>query len=208
MKNANNTLVFFLGGNDAEMQTIRQTLTAANAEFQDKGLFWGPRASAYQEEIATATAEGKTVVLIELGNAEGADWSGNPLPVIELPADAIEVDHHGARSGEKASILQVLDLLGQEPSRFELLIAANDAAYVPGLIAAGATLEEIAEIRALDRDAQGITPEQEAEAVRALSQAGRDQWHDCCTPVAQQSRHDHRPLGWTAGAPKHIGSLR
>ena len=76
-----------------------------------------------------------------------------------LAAGAIDVDHHGSRSGEPASIIQVLSLLGIEPSRKQLLIAANDSGFIPGIVAAGDSAAEIAEIRALDRATQGITPE-------------------------------------------------
>jgi hypothetical protein len=39
----------------------------------------------------------------------------------------MSIDHHGKRALEKASILQILDLLGLTPSRDEEMIAAIDA---------------------------------------------------------------------------------
>jgi len=135
---------------------------------RDAGLGWGAKASAYGEEIAEAANAGKTPVLVELE----VD--------IDLPEGAVVVDHHGDLSGEPPAILQVLDLLGLEPSRWDLLVAANDAGWFPGLMGEAeipgmgrlsppATAEEMAQVRAADRAAQGITPEQEAEAERALA---------------------------------------
>lgn len=158
VENCNNVVVM-LGGADAEMNEIRQVLVQNGISFEDKNLGWGAKASAYAEEIAAAKAAGKTVVTVELERD------------IELPQGSIEVDHHGDRSSEPASLLQVLDLLGLEPSRLQQLIAANDAGFIPAMLALGATQEEVAEVRLLDRKAQGITAGQEAEAERAISVA-------------------------------------
>lgn len=151
------SMVFFLGGAAAEMNAIREVLHSSNQPYCDKQLGWGASASAYAEELAAAAANGQTAVLIELALD------------IELPAGAVVVDHHNENSDRPASILQVLDLLGMEPTRNQQLIAANDCGYIPGMLALGATPEEVAAVRLLDRAAQGITPEQEAEAERAIS---------------------------------------
>jgi len=148
---------FFLGGRDAEMVRIAEILTEAGHEFGDAGLGWGAKASQYGEEFARAVRFGFTPVLVELEV---------DCPV---PQGTVEINHHEARSGEPASLLQVLTLLGVPTTRWDELIAANDAGWFPGLQAIGATTEEMAAVRAADRSAQGITPEQEAEAERALS---------------------------------------
>lgn len=153
------SMVFFLGGADAEMMAIRQILETEGVAFCDKGLGWGASASAYAEEIPAAAVEGLVPVLVELSTD------------IELPEGAIEVDHHNQNADRPASILQVLSLLGKEPTRMQQLIAANDSAYIPGMLALGASTEEVAAVRLLDRQAQGITSEQEAEAERALATA-------------------------------------
>ncbi len=152
--------VFFIGGADAEMVEIIKVLANAGAEMINNNLGWGASASAYVIEIAAAVAAGKVLVLIEL------------IKDIELPESTILVDHHGDRSSEPASILQVLSLLGLEPNRWQLLIAANDSGYIPGMLAIGATPEEVASVRLADRSAQGIMPEQEAAAEEAI--AGRE----------------------------------
>ena len=165
-------LMFFLGGSDAEMVQIEKRLAEAGASFITKGLGWGAHASAYATEITQAFAEGKTIVLVELDNmsAPKTDWSPEKVAVV-LPEGAIVVDHHGERAGEPASILQVLTLLGIQPTRWDLLIAANDSGFIPAMLEMGATPEEVAKVRLADRNAQGITPEMEVEAERAISSA-------------------------------------
>lgn len=155
----NSNMVIFLGGYDAEMLAIADACREAGVAVADKHLGWGAAASSYQEEIAQAVSEGKQAVLVELSLD------------IELPESAVVVDHHNENAGKPASILQVLDLLGVEPTRRQRLIAANDCAYIPGMLALGATPEEIAAVRLADRAAQGITPEQESEAERAIAAA-------------------------------------
>lgn len=155
----NSNMVFFLGGADAEMLAIADACREAGVAIVDKHLGWGAAASAYSSEIAAAVSEGKTPVLVEL------------TLDIELPASAIVVDHHNENAGRPASILQVLSLLGVEPTRRQLLIAANDSGYIPAMLALGATPEEIAEVRLADRAAQGISSEQEREAERAIADA-------------------------------------
>ena len=155
----NSNMVVFLGGIDAEMLAIADACREAGVAVCDKHLGWGAAASAYSEEIANAVSEGKQPVLVEL-NLD-----------IEVPANAIVVDHHNENAARPASILQVLDLLGQQPNRYQQLIAANDCGYIPAMLALGATPEEVAAVRLADRAAQGITPEQEQEAERAIAAA-------------------------------------
>lgn len=151
----NSSFFFFLGGNDAEMTEIKKVLLVNDIQFADKNLGWGAKASSYAEEITSAKNEGLIPVLVELEN--------------DINYDGIIVDHHGSRAGEDPSILQVLDLLDQEPTRWQQLIGANDAGYIPAMVAIGATTEEISAVRLADRTAQGITSEQEEEAERAIA---------------------------------------
>ncbi|MBP5399292.1 MAG: hypothetical protein J6Y53_02610 [Alphaproteobacteria bacterium] len=153
-----NNMVVFCGGYDAEMIEIINVCREAGVEVVDKHLGWGASVDAYSEEIAKASSEGKTPVLVELSGAEQVK-------------NAIVVDHHNENAGKPASILQVLDLFGLEPTRRQQLIAANDTGYIPGMLELDATPQEVAEIRLLDRSAQGITPEQEQEAERAIAAA-------------------------------------
>jgi hypothetical protein len=162
LPNSNN-LVFFLGGHDLEMLTIRGLLEQyASGRFCDKGLAWGARASDYREEIESALARGARPVLIELTLDLG------------VPEDTVVViDHHGRRAGSThpTSLHQVfalLDLPKAAWTRWHELVAANDRGYIPALLAIGATQAEIQKIREADRKAQGVTAEEEAAAEEAL----------------------------------------
>lgn len=150
---------FFLGGYDLEMQIIRDLLMTRYQEFFDKQLEWGAKASAYTKEISEVMMEGKVPVLIEL-----------ELDT-ELPSSVIVIDHHGNRSGEEASLLQVIRLLGLTPTRDQLLVAANDSGYIPAMFRLGATEKEVSRIRSWDREAQGVTGLMEHQAEKAISKA-------------------------------------
>lgn len=152
-----NQYIFFIGGKDLEMETIKQLLSAHNQPYIDKNLGWGAKTSAYEAEISQAAADGKTPVVIELEQD------------CKLPENAINIDHHNQNAGRPASVLQICDLLGIEKTRDLQLIGANDAAYIPGMMEMGAAPEEIARVRRRDRMCQGITEEQEKEAERAIS---------------------------------------
>ncbi len=160
-------LVFFLGGRDLEMATIRALLDEAGAAYHDAGLAWGAKASAYRDEIAAVVRDGRTPVLVEL-----ADDLGLPS------GTAIVVDHHGAAAGadRPTSLRQVFELLGLPDSRWDRrlrLVDANDRGHVAALVDAGATRAEVAAIRADDRAAQGITSDEEEAAQRAVAAARR-----------------------------------
>ena len=157
-------LVFFLGGSDLEMQTISALLEeTARGCFHDKHLGWGARASAYRQEIGQALSAGLTPVLVELQDDLGLD-----------PGRVVIVDHHGEQAGsdKPTSLQQIFALLGLPAGRWTrwfTLVAANDRGHIAEMLGLGATPEEIARVRAADRAAQGISPEEELageEAVR------------------------------------------
>jgi hypothetical protein len=161
------TYRFFLGGRDLEMREIGKLLSRhAPNQLEDKGLAWGARFSDYHEELIAALRRGETPVIVEL-------FDDLPLDVLDRSRIVI-VDHHGddAGHGRPTSIEQVFRLLNlpqREWTRWLALVAANDRAHVAGLRELGADPEEIAEVRAADRAAQGLTPADEAEARRALA---------------------------------------
>lgn len=157
---------FFLGGYDLEMLTIRDLLRKmAPDRVVDKGLTWKrARISEYKSEISEALAQGEVPVLIELDGK----W---PDPM----ADVRIVDHHGAAAGKDkpSSLRQVFDLLACPMSawtRWMGLVEANDIGYLPAMKAMGATVDEMAEVRRLDRAAQGITEEEELLAARSIEE--------------------------------------
>ncbi len=91
------------------------------------------------------------------------------------PFGAIDIDHHRYRDDDRshplASLEQVARILGVLLTRWQLLVAANDRGYIPAMLGLNATPDEIAAVRAQDRAAQGIGPEQERQAEQDLRQA-------------------------------------
>lgn len=136
---------FLLGGHDLEMLTIRALLEEHQVPFMDRNLLWGATWSDYQDVIDRFDQEAETLVGIEL-SGEKPEW-------------ALLIDHHNELSHLPSSIEQVATLLGVELSRHQQLVAANDKGYIPAMQRLGATEEEIATIRRLDRQAQGVTEE-------------------------------------------------
>jgi len=155
-------LVFFLGGYDLEMVTIKKLLDEKKITYYDKKLSWGAKASDYKEEIDKTISDGLIPVLIELDND------------LELPKNCILIDHHGERSGidKPSSLRQVFDLL-QLPSdqwtREFQLVDADDKGHIKALVNISASKEEIMDIRKLAWQAQGITDEQIEQGRLAIS---------------------------------------
>ena len=150
---------FVLGGNDAEMVRIKEILDAQRICWVQPIKFWGPKSFGPEQIGSEGMTPGTRVVFVEAA----------PSPEFPATRATVVIDHHGDNAGLPASILQVLDLLHLEPTRWDLVIAANDSGWFPGLQKLGATAEEMAAVRLADRSAQSITPEHETEAERALS---------------------------------------
>jgi len=154
-----NKYVFFLGGYDAEMLEIRNTLEERGEWFYDRKLSWGAYLSAYKNEIDGLSADA-IPVFIEL-----------KLDVTP-PKNFKIIDHHDEKTGKdkKTSIEQVADLLGIELNRRQQLISANDKGHIREMRKFCATDEEIVEIRALDRKAQGVTEDDERLAEKSIEE--------------------------------------
>ncbi len=155
---------FFLGGHDLEMVTIRQLVEEySTATIYDKQLHWGAKTSDYEQEINAALNTGAVPVLIELKLD------------LDLPRDKIRIiDHHGPLAGHDrpTSLEQVFALLELPDhlwTRHLALVAANDRGYIPAMQQLNATTEEIRSIRFQDRQAQGITADEEQTAIEALN---------------------------------------
>lgn len=159
-------LVFFLGGADLEMATIRALVDEVMpGHVYDKGLSWGAKTSSYRDEIKEALRAGRTPVLVELQDDLGLD-----------PDRIVVVDHHGQKAGadQPTSLHQVFKLLGLPPERWSRwydLVAANDRGHVAELRWIGATREEIIEVRKADRRAQRITEQEECAGDQAVAMA-------------------------------------
>lgn len=158
---------FLLGGHDLEMLEIRRLVEdqLGPDAVLDKGLPWhAATASVYAVQIASALARGLTPVLVEL----------RPDLPAEMQDRCTLVDHHGPLAGadRPTSIEQVfalLDLPSEAWTRRLALVAANDRGWIPELRDMGASPREIAQIRAEDRAAQGVTAAEEAAAETALT---------------------------------------
>ena len=180
-------LTFFLGGYDLEMLTIRELIKAEGLPYFDGKLDWSSATVvAYSEEIRATRLRGDMPVLVEL-RIDPKNESDR-----ELSDGAIIVDHHGARAGENEptsleQVFKLLELPRERWTRWMDLVSANDRGHVPAMQLLGATTEEMAAIRAEDRRAQGVTPEEEAEAERGV--ANRELLFDGALAIVRISHH-------------------
>ena len=165
---AETSWVFFLGGCDLEMITIRELLKDLLCHYYDHGLDWGASASHYASEIDSALSRGQTPVLIELN----VDLDGALLKQCRV------IDHHGPRAGlgSPTSLEQVMDLLQIGESHWNRhleLVAANDRGHIRAMraLTPPATDDEIRTIRELDLQAQGATDADFQIARRAVQSA-------------------------------------
>ena len=148
---------FLLGGADLETQTIREILIREGISFADHHLRWdNALLSSYRKELQEVK-EGQTVYGIELRE--------DILPPVFYQA----IDHHNGLSSMLCALEQVMEIMQLPMRRYEQLVSSNDKAYIPGMLALGATSEEIATIRLADRKAQGVTDEEEHLAERAIA---------------------------------------
>jgi hypothetical protein len=146
--------VFLLGGYDLEMVEIKQLLINLGIRFHDKRLHWNnAKLSAYKRNLNNE----EHFVGIELQSD------------IELPANYTLIDHHNERSDSPSSIEQVATMLNLQLIRDQQLVAANDKGYIPAMEQMHATKEEIADIRKRDREAQGITEQDEKLAIKSIN---------------------------------------
>ena len=162
-------LFFIVPANDGEAVEIRKILLVKKVDHvvtrQPWGATWAGLEPAVVETVEGFLSTNPSAVVhgIELGGP--ARWNWN----------AINIDHHiyrdDNRSNEKSSIEQVALLLGVELTRHQTLIAANDKGWIPALLAMGASANEIKIVRAQDRLSQGVTPDQEAQAVADINGA-------------------------------------
>ena len=159
--------------NDLEAKTIVEMLQREGENYLVTGQAWGASWEGLEEEIKEqvekAKEEARTVYGVELqGDSKGA----------------INVDHHiygeDDRSNPNSSIEQVATILGVELTLDEQFVSANDKGYIPAMEKLGQELglseenlqEVISNIRMRDREMQGVTMEQEAQAQEAVEKLG------------------------------------
>ena len=150
--------VFFLGGYDAEMVEIKNILQSRREQLFDKRLSWGAAfLSSYKEEIAKLPSNAVPVFIELKANCS-------------YPENSRFIDHHDEKASkcQKTSIEQIADLFGIELNRQQQLISSNDRGHIRAMKELCATDEEIIEIRAMDRKAQGVTDRDERLAEESI----------------------------------------
>lgn len=165
--------VYLVGGKDLEMYQIKKRLSRKGEDFIDRDLIWGAKIGDYADVIEEILDEGNTPVAIELAGANEKEG-------------VVDIDHHGDKSSRPASISQVMERINKPMSFVDQLIAANDAAYIPGMEKLfeeqQVKFEErygkekferfkrklIDLIRAKDRQQQGVTEDDEKAAEEAI----------------------------------------
>lgn len=148
--------LFLLGGHDLEMLAIRSLLEKNHIPYKDHALSWhNAYLSSYSQDMAEAAHF--TIYGVEL------------MEDITPVASYHRIDHHNQWAHLPSALEQVASILSVPMNRYLQLVSANDRAYIPGMEQLGATTEEIATIRQVDRAAQGVTPEEEQLAEEAVN---------------------------------------
>lgn len=158
--NRKDRFIFLLGGADLEMCAIRQLLKNQGICYCDRKLRWDNACLSVYQEYLDRFGNKDHYILV------GIELQEDVIP----PGNYISVDHHNQNVRKPSSLEQVADLLALSLTREQQLIAANDKAYIPGMMALRASDDEIAEVRRRDRMCQGVTEEDEVLAEKAISE--------------------------------------
>lgn len=147
--------IFLLGGHDLEMLEIREILVNKGLKFYDENLGWdNAKLSKYVDKLNN------------VDSFVGIELAGDINP----PKNYQLIDHHNKNAERPSAIEQVAVLLGMNLTHGQLLVAANDKGYILAMEEMGATKEEVAEIRKRDREAQGVTEEDERLAEKSINE--------------------------------------
>ena len=152
------SLFFLLGGYDLEMLTIRDILMQEGVAFADCQLRWDNAFLSQYQSIIQKLPNTTTIVGIELQED------------ISLHCNYLKIDHHNQYAHLPSALEQIVNLLNLPMNRYRQLVAINDKAYIPGMIDLGASKEEINRIRYADRQAQGVTVQDEELAEKAIAE--------------------------------------
>lgn len=169
----NQNIVVITPVNDGEAVQIKNILKNKNIKTLVTKQGWGASWANLELEIKK-----------EIENLKNKDFK---IFGVELqgqaPEGAVNIDHHiydgDDRSNEKSSLEQVAELIDHELTLYEQFVSANDKGFIPKMIELAKTRnlskEEtqklIEKVRLQDRTAQGITPEQEEIAEKAIQEA-------------------------------------
>lgn len=159
IRNAKHKTIFLLGGYDLEMLTIREILEKKGLALKDNKLEWSSALLSNYKDIFTSDSEMYDCIY-------GIELSEDIAP----PVNYKRIDHHNDMVHMPSSLEQIAGIIGVELNRFEQLIAVNDSRFIPGLQSMGASEEEIDLIRRADRNAQGVTEEDELLAQKSIQE--------------------------------------
>lgn len=169
----NNQILVVTPINDGEAVQIAKILKDKNVKTLITKQGWGASWDNLEPEIKKEIEELKN----KNYQIYGVELQG------KAPEGAKNIDHHcydgDDRSNEKSSLEQVADLIGYKLSLYEEFVAENDKGFIPAMISLAKTKNLskeqtqtlIQKVRLQDRAAQGITPEQEKIAEKAIEEA-------------------------------------
>lgn len=169
----NQNIVVVTPVNDGEAVQISKILKEKNIKTLTTKQGWGASWDGLEPEIKKQIEEYKN----KNYKIYGVELQG------VAPEGAVNIDHHrydgDDRSNEKSSLEQVSELIGYKLSLFEEFVSANDKGFIPAMLALAKnknlnkkeTQKLIEKVRLQDRAAQGITPEQERIAEKAIQEA-------------------------------------
>lgn len=168
-----NQIVVVTPVNDGEAVQISKILKVKNIKTLVTKQGWGASWDGLEPEIKK-----------EIENYKNKNYQ---IYGVELqgsaPEGAVNIDHHiydgDDRSSDKSSLEQVADLIGYELTLYDQFVAENDKGFIPAMISLAKTKNLskeqtqtlIQKVRLQDRAAQGITPEQERIAEKAIEEA-------------------------------------
>jgi hypothetical protein len=144
--------IFLLGGHDLEMLEIKKILEQKHITFYDFNLALDAKLSSYKK------------VFDDSHNFVGVEL----IRDIEPPVYYKEIDHYNKNSNHPSSLEQIADLFNVSITRYRKLVVINDLDNIAGLLANGATKNEINKIRKNDRASQGISEMEEELAEKSI----------------------------------------
>jgi len=168
--NASKNRLWVVPENDLEavevINLLRRENEAVLVSKQRWGASWEQLEPALREEIENAVSSNPSLTVIGLELAGENPWVGQTVDDHQWGA--------GNRVAGRSALEQVAEFLGVELNQYQQWVAINDREWIPGLNRAGVPQGIIDAIRLSDRTAQGVTPDQEAQAVADIAGA---EWH-------------------------------
>jgi hypothetical protein len=142
---------------DLETVEVRNLLLQANETVISFPGWWGMKweqiPASFQEQIQKFVSENPKALVYGVKLAGDCEWSAK---IIEP-----------YRPGQKSPLQKVAEIVDQQLTDYQKSVVANTTTWIPGLRALGLAQGVIDALRLTDRASQGVSPDQEAQAVRA-----------------------------------------